>query len=219
MGMSLTLAPRAGLSNETSAAFHKQVDFVFQMDARELVGTLADLAARGEIVCDIVPDEEDLPMEVADDEYDAEIDFSDEDVDVSDDELAEEGYRQSMTSDYELTVFWPQPGVAVCEVPEVGIGGYRGCTTRGCRVLDLLTKRQKVFRAVATWLENTPEFKQAGSLRAFLETFQPGKQRDFIKTHSKAGFGEVDLSRFIQNACLVGADEDDVRLPLRRLFS
>ena len=219
MGMSLTMGPIARPSAETSEALRVQADFACRLGAREGAEALADLAVRGEVVCEIVPDEEDLPMEVAEDEYDAEIDLADEDADLTEDELAEEGNLQSMPPDYELTVFRPEPGVVVCEVPEVGVGGYRGYTAMGRTVLAQLTKRQRVFQTIARWLENNPEFKQADSLVAFLKTFQPGTQKDFIEAHREEGFRKEDFSKFIQNACLVCADEGDMRLPLRRLFS
>ncbi len=195
---------------------HRQYK-AFALDSATKLQVDADLRrllAEGAIVFDFMPEDDDLPLEDAEQLFDAEWDLSDEDAppprDFAGDPSDNDPYFPS-DDFYRLPVVNGLDGIARCLPPSNGWVGATGLTHSGRDALQHVSTRMAVLGMVAAWLTRHPRVRNRlqNGPEGFLAGWKPLPQDDFLKQcdwpgkSGKAGIKEKGtFSKFIRNANL-----------------
>lgn len=201
-------------------ALRAQASQVCSASPREVQHILAKLEQRGDIVQDISPEEEDIPLEAEDDTYDAEWDYSDEDAayDGDDDDVDTISGKSPYLSDnvYVIKIHRLLAGRVEFELPDVGWEGFRGVSELGKRTLGDLAKRGMAYRAIVRWLVESDVARTAQSPDEFLERHHKVAQNQFLTDWLLgAKISTSSFSKYLNCARLVWCDGS---IPLRELF-
>lgn len=210
---------RPGVSTTIRVALSASAAVVCDATPRQVQSLLLALESAGDIVQDLVPEAEVLPL-VDEDEMDLSgVDVSDEDeFRVEPDvfpQMPDGSGPFSREDFYVIEVRRDANGDLAFVIPETGGEAYRALTSLGEKVLGNLTRRQRVYMTLADWLRREHAGLLGGTLDDFLDSYRPMTQRQFLNS-KRVDCDTGTFSKFLNNASIALGGES---MPLRRLFS
>ncbi len=218
-GQGQTARQRTEQQLRQDASLHAKTDLLNSATLEQTDAILNELVAEGEIVFDLLPAADDLPLEDDGETLDAEWDFSDEDAlsadDNSDAFLPEAKGLFAPEGGYRIQVAVGDDGRMRCIPPVNKWGAARGLTPYGIRAIRKVTTRMEALEAVSAWLEEKFRSRLADGPEGFLDGWKPRPQKEFLDwCASKADKAphKASFSKFIRNVRL---SWDEGSIPLQ----
>jgi hypothetical protein len=164
---------------------------------------LEELLQCGEIEFDLLPEDDDIPLE---EELDADADF------LADDDALQDSARESVDGDdfdedspfaqedhYVIRVVGISDHLIQCIPPTNNWAAAKGVTPKGTMALNTVSKRMQILSQVASWLERRFGERLGLGLASFLDGWVPIEQVLFRKD---CGVSASDFTRSIRNVRL-----------------
>ena len=222
MKMSADAVPQPKQSSKADQkvrqALRAQASLVCLESPHEVQRFLEKLEQTGDIVQDVSPDDEDIPLENEDDTCNAEWDYADEDEVQG---ASDEGRFMILGADpywtanaYVIRIHRLLNGRVEFDVPEMGGEGYRGVSKLGESVLGELSRRRRVYCAIAKWVAESGAVREADSPVEFLERHQAISQVKFLERLTER-IPASSFSKYLNGARLAWHNGS---IPLRNLF-
>lgn len=208
----------AKIDQKVKLALRAQVGLVCSESPREVQRFLERLEQTGDIVLDVSPDDEDIPLENEDDMYSAEWDYTDEDADWDGDDsgFSISGADPYWFDDaYVIRIKRLADGRVEFEIPEMGGESYRGASKLGEGVLGELSQRGRAYRAIVDWLVKNDVVRQVNSLGEFMKMHKFISQAEFLVDQLNRTIPASSFSRYLNGARLAW---NESCIPLRELF-
>ena len=200
-------------ASRRQASLQKALLQPLQMASQEETNAiLEDLLQTGQIVFDLEPEDDDIPLEDAEKEMDADADFlADEDAlsasttSNADETTPTEDGPFAEGTGYAIRVIPLDNGRVRCEPPENTWAAARGAKNFGNTVLLEVSNRIKVLSEIARWLEQRLEQLHLSNLNTFVNEWTPASQTDF-QTEREIKLASGIFSRYIRNVRLMWPD-------------
>jgi hypothetical protein len=203
IGSSMMAAQKAEQGQKHSLALVVGAAALLSASPEETDACLEELLQCGEIEFDLLPEDDDIPLE---EELDADADF------LADDDALQDSARESVDGDdfdedspfaqedhYVIRVVGISDHLIQCIPPTNNWAAAKGVTPKGTMALNTVSKRMQILSQVASWLERRFGERLGLGLASFLDGWVPIEQVLFRKD---CGVSASDFTRSIRNVRL-----------------